>query len=140
MTEDIRKIIPRPTAETRPYWDGCRDGRLLLQRCDGCGAYQFYPRLMCCHCNGDTLSWTRASGRGTVRSYTIVRRPVSRAYATETPYVVALIELAEGPTMMSNVVDCEPSDVTVGAAVDVLFEKWTDEISIPKFRLRQASS
>jgi uncharacterized OB-fold protein len=69
-----------------------------------------------------------------VRSYTVVRRPVSKAYAAQTPYVVALIELAEGPTMMSNVVDCAPEAVAIGLPVEVTFERWSDAVSIPVFR------
>jgi len=135
MSDHAGKIIPRPTPETRPYWDGCRNGELKLQRCDSCGGYQFFPRMMCCHCDGDSVTWTRVSGRGRVRSYTVVRRPVSKAYAAETPYIVALVELEEGPTLMSNVTGCDPDAITVGMPVEVTFEKWTDEISIPKFRI-----
>jgi hypothetical protein len=65
----------------------------------------------------------------------VVRRPVSKAYAAETPYIVALVELEEGPTLMSNVTGCDPDAITVGMPVEVTFEKWTDEISIPKFRI-----
>lgn len=128
------KNFPRPTPVTLPFWDGCRAGELRLQRCRDCGRHQFYPRLMCTHCNGEALEWVRASGRGTVGSFTVVRRPVSQAYAAETPYVVALIALAEGPTMMSNVVACDPAEVAVGMAVEVCFEQWSDEISLPQFR------
>jgi uncharacterized protein len=135
MTEHTGKILPRPTPESRQYWDACRNGELMLQRCDRCASYQFFPRMMCCRCNSDSVTWTRVSGRGRVRSYTVVRRPVSKAYAAETPYIVALVELEEGPTLMSNVTGCDPNAVTVGMAVEVTFEKWTDEISIPKFRI-----
>ena len=135
MSDHAGKIIPRPTAETRPYWDACRNGELMLQRCDSCGSYQFFPRMMCCHCDSDSVTWTRVSGRGRVRSYTVVRRPVSKAYAAETPYIVALVELEEGPTLMSNVTGCDPDAIKVGTPVEVTFEKWTDEISIAKFRI-----
>ena len=64
MTEHTGKHFPRPTPETRPYWEACRQGRLLLQRCTGCGAHQFYPRLMCTRCDGDALEWVQAGGGG----------------------------------------------------------------------------
>jgi hypothetical protein len=83
---------------------------------------------------GDELRWVTVSGAGEVLSFTIVRHAVSEAYRPEVPYVVALIQLVEGPTMMSNVVECDPESVVVGMPVSVLFEDWSDQISIPKFR------
>ncbi len=73
------------------------------------------------------------TGRGTVRTFTICRHAVSKAYAAEAPYVVALIQLEEGPTMMSNVVQCDVQDVKVGMPVEVMFEEWSEEITVPKF-------
>ena len=136
MSEHAGKHFPRPTPETQPYWDGCREGRLLLQRCTGCGAHQFYPRSVCVCCDAEALEWVQASGRGRIRSFTVVRRPVSKAYAAQTPYIVALIELAEGPTMMSNIVDCAPEEAAIGLPVEVVFEQWSAEISVPMFRPR----
>jgi uncharacterized OB-fold protein len=137
--EHAGKNFPRPSAETLPYWEGCRAGELRLQRCARCGAHQFYPRMLCSACGGTELAWVRASGRGSIRSYSVVRRPVSKAYAADTPYVVALIRLEEGPTMMSNVIGCDPASVVVGAAVEVVFESWSAEITVPKFRLPSSS-
>lgn len=139
MTAHAGKNFPRPTPETRPFWEGCRNGELLLQRCGSCGAHQFYPRMMCCKCNSVAVEWVRASGHGRIRSYTVVRRAPSRAYAAEAPYIVALIELAEGPTMMSNVIDCAPEAAVIGLAVEVVFDKWSEEISVPKFRPLQST-
>jgi uncharacterized OB-fold protein len=127
------KNLPRPTAQSRPFWDGCREGRLLLQRCRACGRHQFYPRLMCVHCDADALDWVEAAGSGRLESFTVVRRAVSAAYAPETPYVVALVALDEGPVMMSNVVGCDPETLVVGTRLRVLFEAWTPEVSVPKF-------
>jgi uncharacterized OB-fold protein len=137
--EHAGKNFPRPSAETLPYWEGCRAGELRLQRCAQCGAHQFYPRMLCSACGGTELGWVRASGRGSIRSYSVVRRPVSKAYAADTPYVVALIRLEEGPTMMSNVIGCDLASVVVGAAVEVVFESWSAEITVPKFRLPSSS-
>ncbi len=82
----------------------------------------------------DSVEWVQASGHGHVKSFTIIRRAVSKAYAAEVPYVIALIELDEGPTMMSNVVELDPESVAIGLPVEVMFEEWSDEITIPKFR------
>jgi hypothetical protein len=89
---------------------------------------------VCTTCSGDKLEWVKAGGQGTILTFTIVRRPVSEAYAADVPYVVALIKLDEGPTMMSNVVQCDPETLQIGDPVQVVFEDWSEEISIPQFR------
>jgi uncharacterized OB-fold protein len=101
---------------------------------------QFYPRIVCTECTSRNLEWVKASGQGKIRTFTIVRLPVSEAYAADVPYVVALIELEEGPTMMSNVVDCDPEALRIGDPVQVLFEDWSDDISIPKFSPAKSST
>ena len=134
MTHAAVKHFPRPTPETEAYWEGCRKQELLLQRCNECSEFQFYPRIMCTNCASDKLEWVRAEGQGTILTFTIVRRPVSEAYAADVPYVVALIKLDEGPTMMSNVVQCDPETLQIGDPVQVLFENWSEDVSIPQFR------
>ncbi len=80
------------------------------------------------------MEWVEASGQGKILTFTVVRRPVSEAYAADVPYVVALIQLDEGPTMMSNVVRCDPETMQIGGPVQLVFEDWSEEISIPQFR------
>jgi uncharacterized OB-fold protein len=82
----------------------------------------------------DRVGWVKASGHGKVLSFTVVYRPVTQAFATDVPYVVALITLDEGPQLMSNVVGCPPEKVQIDMPVEVTFEDWTEEISVPKFR------
>lgn len=134
MSKQAVKYFPIPTPETAPYWEGCRQHQLLIQRCTDCGEHQFYPRSLCSHCMSGRIEWVRASGRGRVVSYTVMRRAVSEAYTDEDSSVLALIRLDEGPRMMSNVVQCEPEQLAIGLDVEVVFEDWSDEISIPKFR------
>jgi uncharacterized OB-fold protein len=133
VTENLTKLMPTPTPETQAFWQGCNEERLLIQRCDACGHRQFYPRLLCTACASRDVSWDEASGAGQVKSFTIIRRAVTEAYAADVPYVVALIELAEGPTMMSNVVGCDVEDVCIGMNVTVRFERRTEEIAVPVF-------
>ena len=128
------KPIPTPTLETQPYWDGCKRGELRIQQCAVCEHYQFYPRLYCTKCFSERVEWVRASGRAKVATFTIVRRPVSQAFKDDLPYVVALVTLDEGPTMMTNIVGCPPEEVAIGMSVAVTFEAWSDDISIAKFR------
>lgn len=128
------KPTPIPSPETATYWEGCAKGELRIQHCTACGNHQFFPRLLCSSCLSPDLEWVVASGRGSVASFTIVRRAIG-PFAEDVPYVVALIRLAEGPQMMSNVVGCDPSEVRVGAAVHVDFVARSDSISLPVFRL-----
>lgn len=134
MTGMAGKNLPRPTPESMPYWDGCRQHQLLIQRCDNCLHFQFFPRILCTNCMSRDVKWVKAKGNGQVLSYTIIRRAISEAYAQQVPYVVALIQLQEGPTMMSNVVGCDAEKVTIGMPVKVVFEDWSEEITVPVFQ------
>lgn len=128
------RIVPVPTAETQEFWAGCARRELLLQQCQSCSKVQFYPRVLCGSCGHRELAWIRASGRGTVRSFSVVRRPVSTAYAAEEPFVLILVELDEGPTMMSTLADCAPEQASVGMRVTVAFEDWPEGMTMPRFR------
>ncbi len=136
MSAHADKFLPVPGPETEPFWAGCRAGELRVQRCTGCGQHQFYPRTLCTACASTALEWIAVSGHGTVLSFTVVHRPLSAAYAGEVPYVVALVRLREGPTLMSNIIGGEAQALRVGAPVQVVFERWTADITIPKFELR----
>jgi hypothetical protein len=134
MTDLSGRNLPTPTPETAPYWEACREQKLLIQRCSACGHYQFYPRILCTECASRKVEWVAAAGRGKVVSFTIVRQAIASAYVAEVPYVVALIQLDEGPTMMSNVIQCDAERVACGMPVEVIFEAWSEEITVPKFR------
>ena len=129
------KPLPVITEENRPFWGGCQRGVLLLQYCEACGLYQFYPRLYCMQCGASNLRWEEASGRGVIYAYTIIRQNKSPEFSNDTPYNVAIIELEEGPRMMSNIVDAAPTDLQVDLPVTVLFDPVSDTISLPRFRL-----
>ena len=116
--------------------NACAAGKLVLQRCQSCGHVLFYPRTHCDACQSDQLVWENASGAGTIASYTVVRRGVSADF--EAPYVIALIDLAEGPRMMSQVVDTGPDALAVGLSVRVDFAAWSEDITLPVFRLHPA--
>jgi uncharacterized OB-fold protein len=130
----MERTLPPVTPLTAPWFDACREGRLTLQLCNHCERFQFYPRILCSHCGGQDLSWHAASGHGRIASFSVVRRAISAAW--EAPYLVALIDLEEGPRMMSNIVDCDPQDVRIGHAVTVDFEAWSEAITLPVFRLQ----
>ncbi len=138
MSERFPKPAPVATPETEPYWEGCRKGELRLQRCAACERIQFPPRRYCAGCLSDDLAWERASGRGQVRSYTIVRVPMSPAFADEVPYAVALVELEEGPSLLSGIRGCDLEDLRIGLPVEVEFEARGDSARIPYFHPRWA--
>ena len=133
---DERPPKPRPApvadADSAPYWSALHEGRLLLQRCDECGAVQLYPRDRCLTCRGP-VTWVEASGRGTVYSFTVIRQNYSRPFRDWIPYVVALVDLEEGPRVMTNLVDCDLETVQVGMPVRARFEVVSDEAGIALF-------
>lgn len=134
MSKQPAKHFPIPTPETAPYWEACHNHQLLIQKCGDCGEHQFYPRIICAHCASTNVEWVEASGRGDVISYTVMHRAVSKAYDEASATILALIRLEEGVQMMSNIVACDADQTHTGMAVEVTFEDWSDEISVPMFR------
>jgi len=128
----VDKPLPPVNAETAPFWEACAEGRLVIQRCGSCHRHQFYPRLVCAACGGAELDWVEASGRGSLKSWTLIRRAVSAAF--NAPYVVALVELDEGPTMMTNLVGCDPESLAIGQRVQATFERRAADLYIPQFQ------
>ena len=117
------KPLPRPNAETRPFWEGCARSELLYQYCAACRRAQFYPRSHCAACHGTALKWRRSAGRGAVYSCTTVQRAPTPAFKAMVPYVIALVDLEEGFRMMLNVLDCDPAAVKIGTPVRVVFRQ-----------------
>ena len=126
--------LPQPTLLSKPHWDGCREGVLRVQRCDDCDNFVFIPKPVCGGCMGSNLRWVESSGRGTLYSYTVVHRPQQPAF--EVPYTVAIVELEEGWHMLSNLVGIEPDEVEIGMALEVSFERKSEEITLPCFGRR----
>lgn len=129
--------LPAPVvnADSAPYWQGARGNKLLLQRCSDCGTLRFFPRYLCTECGSDNTGWVEAAGQGTVHSFTVVHRAAFPEFQERTPYVVALIDLEEGPRMMSNIVGADALDVAIGDAVTVEFEtRGDDGAKVPQFR------
>ena len=129
-----KKPLPTVAGETKPFWDSCRQGQLLIQQCDRCGEYQFYPRGICANCWSLDIKWVRASGKGTVWTFSITYQNRTPAFAEEVPYVLALVELEEGVRMFTNIIECKPQEVKIGMPVEVTFVRATNQISIPYFK------
>jgi hypothetical protein len=129
--------VPLPDEDSRPFWEGCKRGELLMQRCADCGRPRFHPRPLCPKCRSTASEWAPVSGRGTIASRVVVHPPVLPAFADRVPYAVVLVELEEDPTLrlVGNVLDAAPEEVRIGRPVVVAFEVLTEEITLPQWRL-----
>jgi uncharacterized protein len=132
-------MTPSPTPETQHFWDGTRAGELRLQRCVDCSHVYFPPRPFCPACSHREVEVVVASGRATLHSYVIHHRD---APGFSAPYAIAVVELEEGPRMMTNIVGCDqtPEALQLDMALDVTFEALTDEITLPLFSPAQESA
>lgn len=128
--------MPRPlppvNADSKPYWDAAHAGKLVYQRCAKCGHAQFPPRRMCVACHATSLEWQPSSGQGRVHTFTVVSRAPTEAFKDSVPYVIALVDLAEGFRIMVNVVGDEPARLAIGDPVRIVFEAISPEISLPQ--------
>ncbi len=128
------KPLPRPDAVTEEFWKAAKRHELVIQHCKDCKEHIFYPREVCPRCVSRNLEWVKASGKGEVYSYTVVRKAAYPGFVNDVPYVYAIIELAEGVRMTSNVVGCNVEHVKVGMPVVVTFDDVTDDIALVKFK------
>jgi uncharacterized OB-fold protein len=119
---------------TRTFWDAAGEGRLLIRRCGACGKAHHYPREFCPYCWSEDVAWERASGRATLYTWSVVHRNDLRPFAGRVPYAAAVVDLAEGPRMMTEIVECADSDLRVGMELAVTFRGEVDGLSVPVFR------
>ena len=126
------KPRPRISPDNAPFWDGCRNHELLLPTCQDCAKAHLPPGPVCPFCFGDRLEWKRASGRGTVTTFTVVHQPWFPAFKTEIPYNIVQVELAEGPRLVANVVPA--TGLHVGLPVEVVFDDVASDLTLPRFK------
>ena len=135
-----QRVLPAPAPhvlpEVKPFWDATAEGRLVLPRCVECQAIVWYPRPFCPACGSLKVEWVQASGRGTVYSFTVNRRGQADlpAYRDAGVYVLAYVELDEGPRVMTNIVDCDPDSVRIGQRVEVVFHDTGQGSALVRFR------
>ena len=132
MSEAVAKPGPTPRGEERTWFEAAAEGRLLIQRCGACGAAVFFPRSVCPVCHDDALEWADAAGTGTVYSYTVLHRAGKPGWEADVPYVVALIELDEGPRLMGNLLEFDLAQLRIGMPVRVTFEQ-RDALTVPQW-------
>lgn len=124
---------PPVNLETKPFWDATAEGKLLLRHCTACGFTIWYPRDLCPECRSTATEWVEASGRGTIYTFTVTRRGQGR-WRDVSPYVLAYVELEEGPRVMTNIVDCDPATLAIGQAVEVTFDDTGEGAALYRFR------
>jgi uncharacterized OB-fold protein len=127
MPGQERKIpAPQVTPETRAFWDAAAAGKLMIGKCAACGAAHYYPRAICPFCFSDRTRLEQASGEGTIYTYSVMRR-------AQVPYAIAYVTLAEGPTMMTNIVDCDLDRIRIGQKVRLVFKPTEGGPPVPCF-------
>jgi hypothetical protein len=126
MPKERKITAPTPFPETMPYWEAAAREKLLLKQCASCGEYHFYPRALCPFCFSDRTDWREASGRGTIYAFSVTRR-------AEIPYAIAYVTLAEGPSMLTNIVDCDLDAIRIGQTVKVVFKPSESGQLVPMF-------
>ena len=134
MTVKPSKPKPRPAPESLPYWEAAKEHRLALPHCDDCAQFWFPPSRTCPHCLSMNFAFKSVSGRGKVFSFVTFHRVYRPAFAEDVPYVVALVELDEGPRLLTNILGVSPDEVRCEMAVEVVFDNYDADVSIPKFR------
>jgi uncharacterized OB-fold protein len=134
MSQTVSKPVPVPDDISAPFFDGARQGKLMLQHCAACGKWSFPIRKRCPHCFATKLEWRPASGRGTLYTFAIMHQVMNPGFAGAVPYNIAQIDLEEGVRMTSNVVGLPNADLKIGMALEAFFEDVGQGVSLPKFR------
>jgi uncharacterized OB-fold protein len=127
---------PVVTAESKEFWDATAQGKLLLPRCQACGVVFWYPRPICSDCGSTDIAFIPSSGRGTIYTYTVNRRGTGDVaeYKNAGVFVLAYVQLEEGPCMLTNIVDCDPDSLSIGQPVEVVFHDTGQGSALPRFR------
>lgn len=121
-------ITPVPTPTSQPFWDGLAEGRVLIQHCQQCGTWVYYPRARCPHCLSDSLEWNEVTGEGTVYTFTVARQPTTPAFAEVVDPVIAVVELDEGVRVTTSLEGVDPAQVRVGMRVSPVFAPAEDGV------------
>lgn len=135
MAVEYKKPLPIISDANRPFWEGCKNGQLKMQKCTDCGHIRYPIGPVCTKCLSSSFEWEVLSGKGEVFNFVIFHQKYSEAWADDLPYNVIMVQLDEGPRMFSNLVGIKNEDIKIGLRVEVVFEKATEEIFIPKFRV-----
>ncbi|ACL02867.1 protein of unknown function DUF35 [Desulfatibacillum aliphaticivorans] len=131
---EYTKPLPLLTGLSKTFYEGCKENKLLYQHCKDCGEVIFYPKIVCPACMGTNLDWKESAGKGKIFSFTVAYDFAPPEFASSTPYALAVVNLDEGFSMLTNIVDCDLDKLQCDMPVEVLFDPVTPEITLPKFR------
>ena len=136
MTNEYRKLLPLPFNDelSKPFWEGTKRHELLIQRCKRCSGYVWYPREVCTTCFSPDMEWTRMSGKGRLYTYTVIHQPANPVFRPDVPYIYAMIQLDEGPHMVSNLVECPVDEAHIDMPLEAVFDDVTPEWTLVKFK------
>ncbi len=132
--ETPQKPVPVPDEASREFFEGARQGRFMLQRCGGCGACRFVARERCDACRSREYTWEQASGRATVVSFAVMHQRYHPAFYDELPYPLAVVELEEGPRLITSVVGVSAEELKAGMAMQAVYEEIGEGVVLPKFK------
>ena len=132
--QEYTRPIPVADEASKPFFDGANEGKLMLVKCSQCGTHRLPGRERCLDCWSTESEWAQASGKGKLYTYGIMHQKYHPAFAEETPYNYALVELDEGPRLVTNIVDCEPADLNTDMPVEAVFDHVSDEATLIRFR------
>ena len=131
------KLVPSPSRDTQPHWDGLNEHKYLLQKCSDCGKIRHYPRPVCDGCYSMNVEWVEASGRGTIYSWTITHHPFHPGWKGDLPYILVTAELDEEVRMNAQLRGADASALKIGAKVRIDYELAKDGLTLPVLRLAE---
>jgi len=134
MEFDMTRPLPITQPWSEPFWEGTKQGKLLVQHCKDCDTNIFYPRKFCPECWSDNLDWIESSGRAKILTFSTAYDMVEPKFMEDLPYTIAYVDLEEGVRMMTRIVECPPEDITFDMDVEVVFHKLNDDYYLPYFR------
>jgi uncharacterized OB-fold protein len=125
--------LPKPNADTKPFWDGCKKQKLMFQKCGECGHVRWPPSVLCPLCHSLETEWIAASGRGTIYTFAVYHVPFHEAFKNRLPYVTAVVELDEGPRILSTITGCDIADIRCDMPVEVIWRTAPEGFVLPDF-------
>lgn len=129
------KALPITKGIAETFWTSLKDRKFMIQSCTDCTKQIFYPRVVCPHCGGSHVEYAEHEGTGEIYSFSVTHRTRLPGFKDEVPYVLALVDIDGGGRMMTNIIDCDPNEVQIGAKVKIAFTDVTEEITLPHFKL-----
>ena len=128
------KPLPHPNADTKPFWDGCKEHQLRFQKCRRCQHVRWPPSILCPRCYSRDTEWILACGKGKLYTYTVYHQALDESFKNDLPYVAAIVELDEGPHLLTNIVGCNHDRIECDMLLEVVWEDINEAFTLPKFR------